>query len=211
MPGFPARSSWRKARSFPKTAEPMKTILFLLGMAVTASVSAQVSDNPATAASVQLGLGYVHDFPGLNGFGAQGGYSFPLAGWLQGEVGLKRIQASGYPRTTTIKEYTKSTTLDFNLLFVPFSNETGALKIGGGYSFVFYNLRRSYPVYTDAGTSKALSWEPQDSRGMTNGCSLIGAYEYYVSENVTAGARVSLAKAYSGHVWMGGPFVAIKL
>jgi hypothetical protein len=189
----------------------MKTILFLLGIAVSLGASAQVSDNPATAASVKLGLSYVHDFPGLNGFGAHGEYGFPLANWLQGEVGLKRIQASGYPRTATVNEYTRSTTLDFNLLFVPYSNASGALKIGGGYSFVFYNLRRSNPVFETTGTDKEPSWQVQDSRGETNGCSLVGEYEYYFSENVSAGARVSLAKAYSGHVWMGGPFVAIKL
>jgi len=190
----------------------MKTLLLLLGIAMSVSLSAQVSDNPATAASVKLGLSYVHDFPGVNGMGMQGDYDFPLANRLQGEVGLKHIQAGGYPRTATVNEYTKSTTVDFNLLFVPYSDANNVFRIGGGYSFVFYNLRRSYPVYTtEAGTTKEPVWQLQDSRGMTHGCSFIGEYEYVFSERVSAGARVSLAKAYSGHVWMGGPYVAIKL
>jgi hypothetical protein len=188
----------------------MKIIFSWLLIAATLPAAAQLSDNAATAASVKTGISYVHDFPGLNGIGVHGEYAFPLADWLQGEVGLKRIQASGYPRSETVNEYTKSTTLDFNLLFVPLSTERSAFKIGGGYSFVFYNLRRSYPVYTDA-SAKNASWQVQDSRGMTNGCSLIGEYDYFVSGNISAGLRVSLAKAYSSHVWMGGPFVAVNL
>ncbi|HSC37254.1 MAG TPA: hypothetical protein VLD19_05275 [Chitinophagaceae bacterium] len=191
----------------------MKRNLCCLCMAIimAMTVSAQVSDNPATAATVKLGISYVHDLPGLNGMGVHGEYGFPITDWIQVETGFKRIQASGYPRTETVKEYTKSTTFDFNVLFVPFSSENSTFKIGGGYSFVFYNLRRSIPVFSGAGTAKEESWQVVDTRSMTNGCSLIGEYEYYISANVSAGARVSLAKAYSGHVWMGGPFVAIKL
>jgi len=179
-------------------------------MGITMTVSAQVSDNPATAAAVKAGVSYVHDLPGLNGFGAYAGYGFPITRWAQLETGIKRIQAAGYPRTATVKEYTKSTTVDFNVLFVPLSSDRHVFKIGGGYSFVFYNLRRSYPVYA-AGAKEATAWQVQDSRSMTNGCSLIGEYGYFVSDAVSAGARVSLAKAYSGHVWMGGPFVAVRL
>lgn len=179
-------------------------------MAIAMSVSAQVSDNPATMPAFTFGASYVHDFPGLTGFGVHAEYGVPISSWAQLEAGVKRIQAGGYPRTGSVKEYTKSTTLDFNVLFVPFSNKSNALKIGGGYSFVFYNLRRSYPVYAN-GAKEDPSWQVQDSKSMTKGCSLIGVYEYYISENVSAGARVSLAKAYSRHVWMGGPFVAIRL
>jgi len=179
-------------------------------MAITVGVSAQVSDNPATAATLKFGASYVHDFPGLNGFGLHAEYGVPLTDWAQVEIGVKRIQASGYPRTEAVNEYTKSTTLDFNILFVPFSNENSSLKIGGGYSFVFYNLRRSYPVFA-GGAKEVTSWPVVDSKDNTKGVSLIGEYEYYLSENISAGARVSLAKAYSSHVWMGGPFIAIKL
>jgi len=179
-------------------------------MAIAMAVSAQVSDNPATAATLKFGASYVHDFPGLNGFGAHAEYGLPVTDWAQVELGVKRIQASGYPRTDAVNEYTRSTTLDFNILFVPFSNESNALKIGGGYSFVFYNLRRSYPVFAN-GAKEATSWPVLDNKGNTKGCSLIGEYEYYFSEHISAGARVSLAKAYSSHVWMGGPYLAIKL
>ncbi len=179
-------------------------------MAITMRVSAQVSDNPATAAALKAGVSYVHDFPGLNGFGVHAEYGLPVTNWAQLEFGVKRIQAGGHPRTETVNEYTRSTTLDFNILFVPYSDDNSALKIGGGYSLVFYNLRRSYPVFAN-GSKEATGWPVQDSKGNTRGCSLIGEYEYYFSDNVSAGARVSLAKAYSGHVWMAGPYVAIKL
>lgn len=179
-------------------------------MALAIAASAQVSDNPATAPALKFGASYVHDFPGLDGFGLHAEYGFPITSWAQLETGVKRIQASGYPRTATVNEYTRSTTFDFNVLFVPFSNEKNAFKIGGGYSFVFYNLRRSYPVYA-AGAKEDPSWQVQDSKSMANGCSLIGEYEYFLSDNISAGARASLAKAYSRHVWMGGPFIAIKL
>ena len=38
---------------------------------------------------------------------------------LEGAFGIKRLNMSGYPRTTTVNEYTKATTLDFNLYFLP--------------------------------------------------------------------------------------------
>jgi len=179
-------------------------------MAITMTLCAQVSDKPATAAALKFGVSYVHDFPGMNGYGAHAEYGLPVTDWAQLEFGVKRIQAGGYPRTDAVNEYTRATTLDFNILFVPFSTDNSALKIGGGYSFVFYNLRRSYPVFAN-GAKEATSWPVADSKGNTRGCSLIGEYEYCFSENISAGARVSLAKAYSEHVWMVGPFVAIKL
>ncbi|MBS1564607.1 MAG: hypothetical protein JST39_09470 [Bacteroidetes bacterium] len=187
----------------------MKTILSGICMAITISAAAQVSDNRATMPVLTFGSSYVHDFPGLNGFAAHAEFGFPIAGFAMLETGIKRIQASGNPRTAGIKEYTKATTFDFNLLFVPLGNDRNALKVGGGYSFVFYNLRRSDPVYD--GGKEASGWVQQDSRSMTSGCSLIGVYEYYFSEKISAGARVSLAKAYAKHVWMGGPFIAVKL
>jgi hypothetical protein len=191
----------------------MKNLIFLLFAAISCSARAQVSSfSENTSGSVKLGVAYVHDFPGLNGFGAYGGYEFPLNEWLQGGVGLKRIQTSGYPRTTTVKEYTNATTLDFNLLFVPFHTDNVALRIGAGYSFSFYQTRRSYPVYnthTDAQSVQEPNWQVQDAKGRVSGISLIGEYEYYFENNFSAGARVSLSKAYK-NVLMGGPFVAIR-
>ena len=189
----------------------MKTFFACLCMLSCLFAHAQVSDNPATMAAFKAGISRVHDFPGVNGIGWHLEYGFPVSSWVQLETGVKRIQASGYPQTGGIREFTHATTIDFNVLFVPFSFPNSALKIGGGYSFVFYHLRRSDPVFTTTGATKTETWQARDSQGMANGCSLIGEYEYVFSDKVSAGARVSLAKAYSGHVWMGGPFVAVRL
>jgi hypothetical protein len=189
----------------------MRQILFLLLMAAACKANAQYSSIENTGGSIRTGVAYVHDFPGLHGAAAYAEYSFPLNDWLQGGVGVKHLQTSGYPRTNTVREYTKATTLDFELLFVPVHTENAALRVGLGYTFSFYKIRRSYPVYTahDGGAAD-ITWPVADSKGNVHGTSLIGEYEYYFGNTFSAGARIELAKAYN-YVVMGGPFVAIKL
>ena len=187
----------------------MKQILFLLLLATACNLHAQDEN---TGGHIRMGAGYVYDFPGLNGAGAYAEYSFPLNDFIQGGVGIRRVQTSGFPRTTSVREYTKATALDFNLLFVPFRSSNAAFRIGAGYSFSFYNARRSYPVYavhTDQSPA-TVSWPQADVKGRTSGISLLGEYEYYFSSAVSAGARIALCKAY-GSVVMGGPFIAVSL
>ena len=191
----------------------MKQIFFLLLMAVACTATAQYSGDENFSGRIRAGAGYVHDFPGLNGMGAYAEYSFPLNEWIQGGVGIRRIETGGYPRTQTVREYTRATALDFNLLFVPFHTENAAFRIGAGYSFSFYNIRRSYPVYAshaDPVASPDISWPQTDSKGRARGISLTGEYEYNLSNNFSAGAKITLCKAY-GSVIMAGPFVAVKL
>ncbi len=191
----------------------MRKILLSLTVAVCCiSAHAQESFSDNYSGSIKLGAGYVYDFPGMNGYGVHGNYSFPLSEWLQGEAGLKRIEASGFPRTSAIKEFTKASVLDFNLLAVPFHSDNAAFRIGGGYSFSFYHILRSYPSYGTAAngpTAKDPSWQTQESKGRMNGFSLTAEYEYYFQNKVSAGVRVSLCKAYN-NVLMAGPFAAIN-
>jgi Outer membrane protein beta-barrel domain len=184
----------------------MKKIFFLLFSAIACTAHGQNSFSENGA--VKAGVGYVHDFTGLNGMGAFAEYSFPLNGWLQGGAGFKRMQTNGYPQTQTVKEYTKATTLDFNLLFVPLHTDNIALRIGAGYSFSFYNTRRSYAV-DNVNTSKAPDWKVQDDKGRVTGITVMGEYEYYFANNISLGARVTVAKAYM-YVVMAGPFVSMR-
>jgi hypothetical protein len=192
----------------------MKRIFFLLFTAIAFTAQAQTSFSENSMGAIKSGAGYVHDFPGLNGAGAFVEYSFPLNEWLQGGVGIKRIQTAGYPRTQTVKEYTKATTLDFNLLFVPFHTENSAFRIGAGYSFSFYNIRRSFAVYgvhtESPSTSGPSSWLVQDGKGRVNGPSLMAEYEYYFENRFSMGARIMLGKAYINNVVLGGPFVSVR-
>jgi len=181
-------------------------------MAFAVAANAQYGDgNGIAGGSIRAGAGYVHDFPGLSGTAVYAGYSFPLNDWLQGGVGVKHILTSGFPRTSTVREYTKANTIDFELLLVPIHTENAALKVGLGYTFSFYNIRRSYPVYTLHDNQPAdVSYPSVDSKGNVHGTRLIGEYEYYFGGSISAGARIEVAKAYS-YVVIGGPFVAIKL
>ena len=191
----------------------MKKLFLLLLTAISCAAQAQLSDYIENGrGSIKAGVSFVHDFPGLNGTALSGEYSFPLNEWIQGGIGVKRIQTSGFPRTASVNEYTKATTLDFNLLFAVYHDETSALSIGGVYSFSFYDIRRSYPVYgthNAAPSTEEATWQVQDSKSRGSGFGLIGEYEYYFPNNLSIGARVSLCKAYN-HVLMGGPFAAIR-
>jgi len=197
-----------------QTPVPMKHFFFLMLMAAAFSASAQYSSDENFSGRIRAGIAYTHDFPGLNGASAYVEYSFPLNDWIQGGAGIRRVETSGYPRTQSVHEYTKATALDVNLLFVPFHTEYAAFRIGAGYSFSFYNIRRSYPVYTShtepSASPEISSWPQTDTNGRTRGISLTAEYEYNFSSHFSAGAKIAVCKAY-GSVVMGGPFVAVKL
>jgi len=190
----------------------MKTLFFFLLLTAAVTARAQFSDAESISSGrLRLGAGYVHDFPGLSGSAVQVQYSFPLNDWLQGGIGAKHISTSGYPRTSTVREYTKANTIDFELLLVPMHTEKAALRLGLGYTFSFYNIRRSYPVYTaHENEATTVAWPVVDTKGNVHGARMIGEYEYYFGSSISAGARVELAKAY-GYVVIGGPFVAVRL
>ncbi len=179
---------------------------------MTAAVMTAHAQDENNSGRIRAGVAYVHDFPGLNGAGAYAEYSFPLNDFIQGGAGIRRVQTGGYPRTPSVREYTMATSLDVHLLFALYHTESAAFRVGAGYSFSFYNIRRSYPVYTTHTDTQAadISWPQKDNRGRTNGVSLAAEYEYYFSNGFSAGAKISLCKAYSSVV-MGGPFVAIRL
>ncbi len=192
----------------------MKQVFILLLLTAAFTARAQYSADENFSGRIRAGVAYTHDFPGLRGASAYLEYSFPLNEWIQGGIGIRRVQTSGFPRTETVREYTKATALDFKLLFVPYHTEYAALRIGAGYSFSFYNIRRSYPVYVahadPAATPEISSWPQTDATGRTRGISVTAEYEYNVSERFSAGAKIEVCKAY-GTVVMGGPFVAVKL
>jgi len=124
----------------------------LLLMAAAFNASAQYSADENFSGRIRAGVSYTQDFPGLHGFAEAIEYSFPLNKWLQGSAGLRRVHTTGYPRTSTVREYTRATALDVSLLFVPFSTERAAFRIGSGYSFSFYSIRRAYPPMPPAGS-----------------------------------------------------------
>src|ERR1700691_2098614 len=105
----------------------MKRLIVLLLTLSMGRLQAQFSENTST---FKAGLGYTHDFPGLNGYTVAGEYIFPLVVNFQGAIGAKRAELDGYPRTNAVQEYTRATSLDFNLYWLPFRSESEILRIG---------------------------------------------------------------------------------
>jgi hypothetical protein len=159
---------------------------------------------------IKLGAGYAKDFPGLSGYSIFSEYVRSLHKNLEGALGIKRLNLSGYPRTTTVNEYTKATTLDFNLYFLPVVNEVNVLRMGVGYSFSFYKTRRSYPVTEIQGPEKITRWPVEDEKGRASGLIISSEYEYIFASKLSLGIRVSLCKAYD-RVFYVGPYAGIRL
>ena len=187
----------------------MKSLL--IGVCLFLSVVVQAQYYPEHTVAIKAGAGYAHDFPGMNGYSVFAEASRPLSDRLQGAVGLKLINMSGYPRTASVNEYTKATTIDFNVYFVPLTTELSELRIGVGYSFSFYNTRRSFPVIVDHSGDRETTWPVQDGKGRVSGFSLIGEYEYFLPEtNFSVGFRASMFKAYD-RVTFAGLFAGVRL
>lgn len=184
----------------------MKKSLVILLLAVCCVARAQdLSRNV-----LKIGGGYSKDFPGLSGYALAGEYAHSLSDRFEGGFGMKRLNMSGYPRTTTVNEFTKATTLDFNLYFLPLLNQSNVLKIGLGYSFSFYKTRRSYPVIETQAVEKETSWPVQDAKGRTSGIVFSAEYEYLFPSNFSLGLKASLCKAYD-QVFFIGPFLGLRL
>lgn len=188
----------------------MKYLSMLLALLLTVIFSyAQYSDQPLNG-TFKAGVGFAKDFPGLYGAAMQVEYDRSLNSFLEAGVGMKYSNMSGYPRTSTVKEFTKAYSLDFNLFFLPVNTERQKLRIGGGYSFSFYNIRRTYPVYESSTIEKVPTWPTHDIKGRIGGLTAIAEYQYSISNAYSIGARVSVYKAYDQVIYA-GPFVAINL
>lgn len=185
----------------------MKKSLVIFLFAVCTIAHAQ--DN-SSRSILKLGGGYSKDFPGLTGYALTGEYAYSLCDKLEGGFGIKHLNMSGYPRTAAVNEFTKATTLDFNIYFLPLANDFNIIKIGLGYSFSFYKTRRSYPVVETGGVEKATSWPIQDAKGRISGLTLSGEYEYVFPSSLSLGIKASLCKAYD-RVFYIGPFLGIRL
>ncbi len=161
--------------------------------------------------TLRIGAGYTHDFPGLNGYAIRGEFSRSLNDYLDGAVGLQRIDLSGTPRTPLVKEYTRATTLDMSVYFLPVKNEVHMIRLGLGYSFSFYNIRRSYPVIHGEGDNKSASWPIQDGKGRATGVNVSGEYAFRLPDSgLSLGIRAAIFKAYDQVSYI-GPFVGLQL
>jgi hypothetical protein len=187
----------------------MKRIIALLLLISINKLQAQFSEtSPGT---LKIGTGYTHDFPGVNGYTIAGEYMINLTSKIQGGIGAKHVDLSGYPRTNQVQEYTKANTLDFNLYFAPLQSESQIFRVGLGYSFSFYNIKRAYPVITGSGDNKTTTWPSQINKGRTTGINLIAEYEYKIPNSlITIGLRGALYKAY-GRTYFIGPMVGYRL
>jgi len=179
----------------------IKNVLVIICMLVSAGLQAQEN-------SVKIGGGYAHDFPGLYGMSVFGEASRYLGDRFKGGIGIKYSDMHGYPRTPQVLEYTKAASIDFNLYFIPLTTEKHEIRIGAGYSFSFYRIRRSFPLSLTPDTEP--SFPVQDKKGRVSGVGLIGEYEYFFPEtNFSAGFRASLFKAYD-HASFAGVFGAVR-
>ena len=185
----------------------MKRVLFFLFSFIASYSQAQYSEH---SISLKLGAGYVQDFPGLGGYGIIGELSVPMNDRLEAAIGAKRMSMQGYPRSKQVQEYTRATTIDFNIFFLPLNTGSHIIRLGGGYAFSFYNTRRTYPVINTSGPEKQTSWPVQDNKSRTSGLSVIGEYEYLLeNSNISLGARVAWYKAYDRVSYI-GPFVGLR-
>jgi len=170
-------------------------------------VSPAQDDRPA----IRIGAGYVRDFPGLDGLGMFAEYAHPMNDKLQAAFGLKWNNLQGYPRTKDVKEYTKAIAMDFNIYSIPFVDPEHQVRLGFGYSFSFYNIRRTYPDIVNEGGTVETRWPIQDSKGRVSGFNLIGEYEYrFPNSNFSIGARASLYKSFD-YVFLAGGVIGIRI
>jgi hypothetical protein len=160
------------------------------------------------SASLKLGVGYGRDFPGVSGPGAQAILQLPVSRRIEAGLGLKHVSMSGYPRTPETKEFTKATALDFELYFLPLVSEQHVIRIGLGYSFSFYNMKRLYPELDKNGV--LIAWGQQAQKGTSKGMTVAAEYAYQLREGLALGVRGSIFQAYDGAIYV-GPFISLGL
>src|ERR1700748_1314227 len=185
----------------------MKRFTVLLFILAVGKLQAQFSENSAT---IKAGVGYTHDFPGLNGKTVVVEYAFPLVANFEGAIGAKRADITGYPRTNNIQEYTKATTLDFNMYWLPVQTETQLFRLGLGYSFSFYHIMRAYPAVV-SNDAKSITWGASSEKGRTHGINVIAEYEYKIPSSIfSIGLRGAVYKAYTQTYFI-GPMLGVRL
>ncbi|HEX4373921.1 MAG TPA: hypothetical protein VHZ50_11515, partial [Puia sp.] len=115
------------------------------------------------------------------------------------------------PRTNSVQEYTKATTLDLNLYWVPLQSETELFRVGLGYSFSFYNINRAYPLVVNENGAKSITFSSQKTVGKTRGINLIAEYEYKIPTTIiSVGLRAAMYKAYTQTYFL-GPMLGFQL
>ncbi|MBS1666640.1 MAG: hypothetical protein JST58_04615 [Bacteroidetes bacterium] len=179
----------------------MKPFIVILFMLTMCHANAQFS---GSSGMIKATAGYTHDFPGLNGYTVGAEYSFPLTEILQGSMGLKHADMQGFPRSSQAFEFTKATTLDFNMYWAPLRTENQLFRVGLGYSFSFYNIQRAYPLVVDYATGKSTTWPTYLEKGRANGINVVAEYEYKLpSSHFSVGVRGALYKAYTETKFIG--------
>lgn len=189
----------------------MKKVFLFCVLAISLSSQAQYDGGFFAENKIRLGAGYTHDFPGLNGYTVSGEFSRKMNDFLEAAVGLQLVNLNGTPRSAQVKEFTKATTLDFKIYFVPLQNESHNVRIGAGYNFSFYKIRRGYAVSQQHGDAvPTIGFYAQEAKGRTGGINLTGEYEYALTGQISVGLRASYFKAFDGVTYI-GPFVGIGL
>ena len=162
-----------------------------------------------SSSSLVAGLGYTHEFPGLNGYTLALEYQVPLSAQFRAGIGGRYVNLDGYPRTNTVNEYTKAETIDVSFYWIPLQTENQSCSIGLGYSYSFYRIQRAYPVLLN-GNPKTLDWYAQTAGGKTTGINFICEYEYHPDNSrLTFGLRGGLYKAYARTYFI-GPVLAYQ-
>ncbi|HLY72362.1 MAG TPA: hypothetical protein VKR53_21675 [Puia sp.] len=186
----------------------MKRFIVLLLVLSMGKLQAQFAENSAT---LKAGVGYTHDFPGLNGYTGLVEYISPAVSSLQGAMGIKHADITGFPRTSSVQEYTKATTLDLNLYWLPLQSENELFRVGLGYSFSFYHINRAYPLVVSDNGTKTIAFSSQQTVGKTRGINLIADYEYKIPATIiSVGLRAALYKAYT-RTYFFGPMLGFQL
>lgn len=181
---------------------------YLLLFVFSASILVAKAQN--NIGTIRTGICYAHDFPGLNGYSFHGEFLKPFNERLEFGMGLRYTNMNGFPRTTTVNEFTRSANLDLHLYFLPVHTEQHALRLGGGYSFSFYSIQRAYPIFSHE-AEPGLNWQSSQQKGKNKWFSVVGEYEYFIpNTNISAGLRASFFKAYDG-VSALGLFAAVAL
>jgi hypothetical protein len=176
-------------------------LLFFLAALTGFNASQAQTDVPG---QWKAGVGYTHNFPGMNGYTLAGEYIFPVAGPFEGGLGAKYIDLDGHPRTATVGEYVRAATLDFNLYWVPFRSDAQLFRVGLGYSFSFYNCKSAYPVIVQSNGKSTTEWPILLESGRTGGINLIAEYEYKIPNTpLSIGLRGALYKAYDRTYFIG--------
>jgi hypothetical protein len=178
----------------------MKNLITSLLLLFSASAFSQHPLN-----SIQAGAGYTRDFPGLNGYTIRVQFAHQPMERLQVGVGVQSVDASGFPRTKSVKEFTRARTLDLFANYSLISSESHYVRVGAGYAFSYYNIRRAYPV---VGPTE-YQWPSQDVKGSTSGLIFSAEYEHILpGELFGIGGRISSFKAFD-HLFVIGVFGTI--